>query len=270
MSRTDETPLRVWARLGYAARGLVYLLIGFFALLAALGRSDVRDSKGALQSLLGQPFGEILVGAVIVGLLGYAVWRLLQSILDADNHGTDGKALVVRGALFMSAMIHIGLAFFAAGLLFDWLGSKGSGGSGEPGSGWLKALFDEGWGYLLTWLAALVMAAVAFAHLEKGWNAGFEKWFDCPSDKMRWIRPVSRIGLIARGFVFLILAALLAFGGTQYSVEDSPGTTTALRAVQDLPFGGFLLAVIALGLIAFSGYSFAESLYRKVGVADRA
>lgn len=270
MSKTDETPLRIWARLGYAARGFVYLLIGIFAVLAALGRSDVRDGKGVLLHLLGQPFGEILVGAVIVGLLGYAVWRLLQAILDADNHGTEGKALIVRGALFTSAVIHISLAFFAASLLFDWFGSSGSNAGGEPGSGWLRSLFADGWGFVLTWIAAAVMAAVAIVHFQKGWQAGFEKWFDCPSEKMRWIRPVSQFGLIARGVVFLILAALLAFGSTQYSVEDSPGLTTALRALQQLPFGQLLLGIMAFGLLAFSAYSFAESLYRRVGVEDRA
>ena len=81
---------------------------------------------------------------------------------------------------------------------------------------------------------------------------------------MRWLRPLSRFGLIARGIVFLIIAALLAFGGQQYDAANRPGLDEALRAVQAYPLGWLLLLVIALGLIAFGLYSLAEARYRSI------
>lgn len=268
----NEKALRSFARLGYAARGTVYLIIAAFALLAAYGGSETRDSQGAISALLDRSFGEILVGIVILGLLGYAVWRFLQSLLDADSHGLGLKALVVRGGLLASGLIYVSLALFAAALLFgfDSLVSTGEGANREEGvAGALQAVFGAGYGRILTWGMAVVFAGVAVAHFVKGWRAGFEKWFDAPEDHMRWVRPISRVGLIARGIVFLIIAGLLVYGGTVYTVEKAPGTADALSAVQGWPFGTALLTALAIGLTAFAAYSFAESAYRRVGMDER-
>ena len=83
------------ARLGYAARGVVSLLVGLLALLAAFGRGGgaATGSKGALQELLLHPLGSVLLAAVALGLFGFALWRALQSMLDADGLGREPKAV---------------------------------------------------------------------------------------------------------------------------------------------------------------------------------
>ena len=51
-----------FARLGYAAKGLIYILVGALATMAAFGYGGRTDgSRGALHTLLGQPFGRVLV-----------------------------------------------------------------------------------------------------------------------------------------------------------------------------------------------------------------
>ena len=85
------------ARLGYAARGVVNLLIGLLALLAAFGQGGgATGSKGALQTLLFQPLGNFFLAVVALGLFGFALWRLFQSLLDADGLGRTPRATVVR------------------------------------------------------------------------------------------------------------------------------------------------------------------------------
>ena len=92
------TGLTLLARGGYAARGLVYLIIGVLALLAARGSGQPADSHDSLEALLAQPFGHFLVGLVVVGLVAFAAWRILPTAATglscpmAASSGGRGRA----------------------------------------------------------------------------------------------------------------------------------------------------------------------------------
>lgn len=255
------------ARGGYAARGAVYLVVGFFAILAAIGSGETEDTQGALRSLLQQPFGGVLLGVVGVGLVAFAGWRFIQAIGDPDGHGSDGKGIVVRLAMFASGLIHVGLAVFAAGLVLE-LGQSGSGGGGggDPTSGWLSWVFGSTWGRYVALALPLVPVGIGFAHIKKGWTAGFEKYLDPAYNKMDLIKPICSFGLIARGVIFIVIGILAFYGGGIYDAEDAPGLEDALRWIQDLPMGWLALLAIALGLVAFAWYAFVEAAYRRIGV----
>lgn len=85
---------------------------------------------------------------------------------------------------------------------------------------------------------------------------------------MRLVRPVSRIGLAARGGSFLIIAGLLFMGGSRYEPTDPPGLKEALEALQGMPAGGALLLAIGVGLLAFAVYSFAEARWRRIDLSE--
>jgi Domain of Unknown Function (DUF1206) len=66
--------------------GVVHLIVGFLALLAALrAGGPPTDAQGAFETILGQPLGRLLLSAVALGLVGYALWRLVQAIWDAKR-----------------------------------------------------------------------------------------------------------------------------------------------------------------------------------------
>jgi hypothetical protein len=252
--------MELLARSGYAARGIVYLIIAFFAVQAARGVGSNVSTKGAVQQILSEPYGQALMWGVAIGLFGYALWRLTQAIADTDNHGSDLKGMVVRAALVGSAVANALLALFALSLVSRW----GAGTDGGAGQDLLSRLLGYENSRLLVYATALIPLGVGIAHLVKAWRAGFERYFQCPDDVMRWVRPISQAGLAARGVVFLIIAALLFRGGARYEPTDPPGVKEALDALQGMSFGNALLLAIGLGLAGFAIYSFAEARWRRI------
>lgn len=69
------------SRFGIAARGVVFIMLGFFVLQAAKNYdpSKVKGLDGALLTLAQQPYGKALLGLMALGLIAYAVYLLLQA-----------------------------------------------------------------------------------------------------------------------------------------------------------------------------------------------
>ena len=71
------------ARVGFLVKGVLYMVIGTLALqVAANAGGRVTGTRGALTTVLGQPFGRTLLLVAAIGLLGYAAWRVLQGLFD--------------------------------------------------------------------------------------------------------------------------------------------------------------------------------------------
>jgi hypothetical protein len=69
------------SRFGIAARGVVFIMIGFFILQAAhqYNPQKVQGLDGVLYTLTQQPFGKALLALMAFGLLSYAIYLLLQA-----------------------------------------------------------------------------------------------------------------------------------------------------------------------------------------------
>ena len=252
------------ARAGYASRGVVYLVVGTFALLAAFGPTARKGSEGALEVLLRQPFGRGLVLLMIAGLAGYVAWRLVQSLLDTDDHGWSVRGIAIRGGLLGSAATHGALALYAASLL----GLVGAGGGGEPS---LAERIAEavGTGPLLLVLC-LTFAGVGIAHAAKAARRRYADHFDASERVMRFVHPVSIAGLTARGLLWGVAALLLGLRLWRPGPDDAdpPGVGDALAWLQGLPGGQWLLALAGVGLLLFASYSISEALWRRINVED--
>lgn len=249
------------ARSGYAARGAVYVIVGFFAISAALGAGQTVDSEGALRKILDESFGELLLWIMLLGLFSFSAWRLTQAIGDTDRHGRDAKGLLIRTGLIGSAVVHALLALFALSLLITVPDSASSGGKDS-----LQRLLSWDHANLLVQAMALVPLGVGLAHLIKAWRANFQRYFQADERVMRWVIPISRLGLLARGCAFLIIAMLLFSGAHNYQATDPPGLKQVLQALQAMPSGTWLLLAIGLGLLAFALYSLAEARWRRIDI----
>src|SRR5215210_3563638 len=106
------------ARFGYSAKGVVYVVMGVLAVLAAVnaGGGSTTDQNGAFQAIEEAPFGQVLLGVVAIGLTGYVLWRSIQAVADPDGEGLDPKGVAKRIGYAGSALLHAFFAFAAANL----------------------------------------------------------------------------------------------------------------------------------------------------------
>ncbi len=261
----ESTGLLCWlARLGYGSRGLVYLIVGGLALLDAVGTvgQESVDSKGALEKIIAQPFGQTLLSIVAVGLLGYSLWRLIQAVADPDDHGTGPKGVAVRGGLLVSCITHVGLAVFAASLIFGW--GAGGGDGGNSAQDWTAWLLDKAFGRWLVGGLGLLVIGAGIAHFYKGATAGFEKYFIMDRGLMRWATPVCQFGLMARGVVFGIIGGFFIVAAVHFNSGQARGLKGALDTLEAQPFGPWMLGMVGTGLVAFGIYSLIEAGYRRI------
>jgi len=248
------------ARAGYGARGAVYFLLGALALTSAFwGGGGSEDTSSALSSLLGLPFGRIVLALIAVGLLGYVLWKLAQGLLNADHVEDNPKGLLTRSGNLISAGANIFLLLTAARLA--WQGGGAGGGNGEEtASAWL---LQQPFGPFLLGLAGLGIIAAGIVQIWYGASSNYKRRLSLPSNAA-WLEKISQFGLIARGVVLAVVGGFILYAAFTVSPDQAGGTREALDYVRQLPFGTWLYAIVALGLVAFGAYGFIQARYRHI------
>ena len=257
--------LELAARVGYGARGFVYLSAGVLILAAAVGLvGDAVGVKGALDWLVLRPLGRVWVLLVGLGLTAFVMWRVLQSVFDADHEGTSRHGLMTRMSQAFSGFSYAGLSFAAFSLLVRAPDGdpalEGVIRSREQAATVLSLPFGK-------WLlvgAGLMIFGIGAANVVKAWREDFTEYLACSARTCRRVAPLARIGHVARGLAYLPLAVLVALAGWRSSAADVTSLGAALDAVEQQPAGPGILIVGALGFVAFGAFSFIEARFRRI------
>jgi Domain of Unknown Function (DUF1206). len=252
------------ARLGYATKGVVYILIGALAVLAALDAGgQTTDTRGAFQEIYSKPFGQVLLGAVAIGLAAYAIWRVTQAIVDAEGKGTDLKGIAIRIGYACSGLLHAGLAFSAARLVF---GEK-EGSSEQAHKSRTAQVMQLPFGRLLVGLVGAGFIGFGLYQIYKGYKTKFRKRLEVGAMSKRedkWATRFGRFGLAARGVVFGIIGYFLIVSALHYDPNEVRGLGGALQTLAGQPFGKVLLGIVAAGLAIYGFYMLVEARYHHI------
>jgi hypothetical protein len=149
----DSSWIERTARVGLAARGLVYVLIGILAFqIALVDRAKEADQQGAFQTLAHNGFGKAILWLVILGFIGYGLWQASEAAWGHRPQRDDRKRTASRIESAVKAVIYLMLAVVAFRVV---TGTSNGGQGGEQVTA--KALQLPG-GQLLVGVAGAVAA----------------------------------------------------------------------------------------------------------------
>lgn len=240
--------LTTLTRLGFATRGALYIVIAL--LILRTGRAE--DPAGALR-YLGESGGQLLLGIMAAGLIGYGIWRLSDAAFDIERHGQDRHGALERVGAAASGVIHLFLAWQAIRLM---QGAASSGDSTQQGAE--TALTLPGGGVLVM-LGGVILIGVGILQLAKSVRATFLEHLDPAIARQPWAQWSGRIGYAARSLVFMISGYFLVRAGLEEQGAAAGGMEKALAWLTN-PWD----VVIAIGLLGFGVFGLIEARYRRL------
>jgi hypothetical protein len=238
----------VWlTRLGFAARGLLYLVIAWLV----IGSSRETDLSGALEYLRGE---RPLLIAILIGFVAYGFWRVTDALFDSEGHGPGKKGALGRAGAGVSGVIYLALAWQAWNLLKGDSGS-GSGGAQEQAG----TVMNLPGGELLIQLGAIILFLAGLRQLKRAISGDFCKHLRPDVRHQNWIKWMGRGGYGARGTIFIVTAFFLMSAGLNGDPSEAGGMQDALKWLSS-PVN----LIVAAGLALFGCFSLVEARFREI------
>jgi Domain of Unknown Function (DUF1206) len=248
------------ARAGLVARGVIYLLIGWVALMLAIGHSNQElDQRGALQTLAGKHYGSTALWALVVGFAAYALWRFSEAIWGVTGEGNGA------GPRIKSAVRGVVYAFFALTTVSVLHGSDSSQAASQQDVT-ARVMKHSGGRWVIGVVGAIVLI-VGLTLILEGLRRKFLKTLrtDEMSHRTRSVVvALGTVGTTARGIIFALAGWLVIDAAKTFNPVKARGLDEALRTLRSESYGAALLGLAALGLIVFGLYGLCEARWRRV------
>jgi Domain of Unknown Function (DUF1206) len=259
--RASRSPAaHILARAGLTARGVIYLLIGWVAVLVAIGRSSQEaDQQGALQLLAGKPAGLVSLWLLGIGFAAYALWQLSEAAFGVTGEPNGaGRRLISLGR----AVIYAGFAY----LTFTVISGTQHNQTREQQDITATAMRHTE-GRWLVGIVGLIVVIIGLVLVGQGARRTFTKYLRTSQMSPRTRRVVEVLGMVgtvARGLVFALAGVIVIDAAITHKASESGGIDKALLTLRNQPFGEFLMILAALGLAVFGCYGLCEARWRKV------
>jgi hypothetical protein len=253
------------ARVGYTACGAVYVAIGIIALAVAAGVAErPGDAQRVMLLIERLPLGRSILIVLSLGLLGYAALNLVGAIRDQEQRGRSAGAIIMRAADALTGALYLTLAVAAVRIA-----AAPSQQGGRLIEAWAAGILLVPGGIILLGGVGIALMGAAGVLLHRAWAEPFEDVLDrraLSNGSRRLVAGAARFGTLARGVVLGICGVLVIAAAITREPQRVGGIGDALSAVETTPAGAALLAILALGFIAYGIYQLAKVTYRRVPI----
>ena len=257
---TDSNAFEKLARIGFAASGVLHLLVGYIiGRLAFAGGGGNADQSGALATLAGQTGGAIVLWVAAAGLAALGLWYLAETVLGSKPKERGGKDEPgwKRIKPLGLAIVNFAIAFSAARFAMG-----GGQSNAQQNAGLSAQLMQSAWGKALLIGVGIGVAAVGAYHVYKGASEKFLDELTVSGGKA--ITAIGVAGYVAKGLVLGGAGLLVIWATVAADPSKATGLDAAVKTLGQAPFGKFLLIAAAVGIAAFGAYSFIRSRYGRM------
>jgi Domain of Unknown Function (DUF1206) len=264
----DSNAMRWLGRAGFAARGVMYIIVGWIAVQVAFGHSSHEaDRTGALHAISSTPVGGFLLWLLVAGFIGMALWRLSEAVFGSPGSGEHetGKRLASLARAILYAVIAYGVLKYA-------LGAGGPQSSDKQSVDLTATLLKYPGGQVLVVVIGLALAGGGIVLAYQAWKEKFREDLElgqAPARTRRIVEWLGKFGGIARGAVFTTAGIFLVVAAVQAEPQQAKGVDSSLRALASTPLGPWLLVLVAIGLIMFGLFSICQAKWRRLGFTGR-
>jgi Domain of Unknown Function (DUF1206) len=257
------------ARAGLVAKGITFGIVGGLALGVVFGwGGSVEDRPGALQTVAETSLGRFLLGALAVGLAGYALWRLAQAVLGEKLETSEDVNVFKRIGLVGRALLYAWLSVMCFSIFFnaDEPVTGGTGGTGKEDRA-TAFVFEQPLGRWLVAAVGLGVIGAGLFNLYRGVTQRFRK--DLKEEQMekeerKSYAVIGVVGHLARALLFSVAGWFLIKAAWEYEARETVGLDGALRKLAAAEYGELLLGATAAGLFAYGLFCVVQARYRTV------
>lgn len=256
----SETARKV-VLVGWAAKGVVYVALAYLVLQMAFGQSSQDASTtGALRLIAQEAPGKIVLVLLGVGLLAFAVGRILEVTtlagpqIDSKEKAKALALAVLYTSLALSAFSIVGLA-----------GSSGGGGKEQQGSAFLLGLPAGRW---IVGLVGLAVIGYGIKQVMAGVKQEFLGTLETGRMSTSLRSAVEKLGTAAyvtKGAILALLGWFFLQSAITYNPDEAKGLDAALQEIAGQTWGQVVLTLVAVGLLCYGVFAFVESRYRRIG-----
>jgi len=271
MTGSDRNPLRRLStdhpavikvgRIGWFAKGVVYVVAGFLALSVAAEASDWTDAlvsdqqeaspTGAIKSVASSTGGTALLWLLAAGMLAYAAWRVVTALLPG---GTDGKAMVHRIGYLVSAIGYVAFAVSALALARD--SSVDQNGNTKV-TDISASIMSHSAGRLVIGAVGLIVIGVGLYRMKKGFSLDVADELELGGlspARLQWTKRLGAAGEIGRGIGFALVGFFLLRSAITYAASEATGLDGALRRIATESWGVFVVVIVGAGFVAYGAF----------------
>jgi hypothetical protein len=243
----------------------VYVLVGGLALLALAGvLTDMADEDRMVLVVMDIPGGAFVIWAIVAGLAGYTVWRVIETLADPYDFGKDWVGLAKRTGVGLSGLGYGLLAFSAARIAL----AEGTDGeeSEQEQQLFVAQVLDWPAGVWIVGGAGVILAIVAVIQLvlliRREYMVEIDRDGLSPA-LCNVVHGLAWWGYLARGVILTVLGYFLLRAALTLDPEEVGDTDTAFDTIGGGWVGDTAFAIVALGTIAFGAYMYMCAIYYK-------